>query len=138
MSKKLEINSGRASPTQLEAPPLVADAELGHVLPPGAKAPERPGNYIKVRNLEDPPALTGKIYRRGMTVPVAKVNSQAASKEAAHIAINVAPPKKSCTMLGGSFRIKRKSRKSRKSKKSQKARKSKKSKKSKKSRKTIK
>ena len=133
MSKKLEINSGRASPTQLEAPPLVADAELGHVLPPGAKAPERPGNYIKMRNLEDPPDLTGKIYRKGMTVPVAKVNSQAASKEAAHIAINVAPPKKSCTVLGGSFRIKHKSRKSRKT-----SRKSRNSKKSKKSRKTIK
>jgi hypothetical protein len=127
MSKKLEINSGRASPTQLEAPPLVADAELGQVLPPGAKAPERPGNYIKVRNLEDPPALTGKIYRKGMTVPVTTV----ASKEPAHIAINVAPPKKSCAVSGG-FRKTNGSKKARKSKESRK------SKKARKSRKTIK
>uniref|UniRef100_A0A6C0KP60 Uncharacterized protein n=1 Tax=viral metagenome TaxID=1070528 RepID=A0A6C0KP60_9ZZZZ len=125
MSKKVEINSGRASPTQLEAPPRVADPELGQVLPPGAKAPERPGNYMKVRNLEDPPSLTGKIYRRGIAVPHAKVNSPAASKEAAHIAINVAPPKKSCAVSGG-FRKTNGSKKARKSQKA--SRKSKKSK----------
>jgi hypothetical protein len=95
-----KINSGRASPTQLAGPPLVANAELGQVLPPGAKAPLRPGNYLKVRNLEDPPNLIGKPYRKGMTAPVAS------AKQSPHIAINVAPPKKTCTVCGGSVRTK--------------------------------
>jgi hypothetical protein len=130
MSKKVEINSGRASPTQLEAPPRVADPELGQVLPPGAKAPERPGNYLKVRNLEDAPALTGKIYRKGIMTPDASP-----VPAPAHIAINVAPPKKSCAVSGG-FRKTKGSKKARKSQKARKSRKSKKARKYKKARKS--
>jgi hypothetical protein len=94
-----KINSGRASPTQLAGPPLVANAELGQVLPPGAKVPLRPGNYLKVRNLEDPPNLIGKPYRKGMAAPIAKQSPP-------HIAINVAPPKKTCTVCGGFLKTK--------------------------------
>ena len=114
-----KINSGRASPTQLAGPPLVANAELGQVLPPGAKAPLRPGNYLKVRNLEDPPNLIGKPYRKGMAAPVAKQSPP-------HIAINVAPPKKTCTVCGGSVRTRgflKTRRTTKKSRKTRKARK---------------
>ena len=103
MSSSPVPNTGRASPTQIPLNKYGFDIETGEGIPTSAKAPQRPKGYMGI-NVESPPLPTA--YIKGKHSPKKTL-------EASHIAINVKPPKKSCTV---SRKSRRKTRKTRKTK----------------------
>ena len=113
-----KINSGRASPTQIEKQAL--NIEKGEELPVGAFAPKRPRNLTGI-NIESPPRpvplhqLPANI-RKKLRLESLKKNPIA--PVAPHIGISVEPPpEKSCTVCGGSRRKSRKTKKTRRTRK---------------------
>ena len=122
-----KVNTGRASPTQIELQGL--NIERGEELPVGASAPQRPRSLTGI-NVESPPRpvpfhqLPANIRKKLLSEDSKK---NPITPAPSHMAISVEPlPKQGCTVCGGSRRKSRKSRKLRKPRKSRKSKKSKK------------